>query len=373
MRRAAATLSVIVTALTVLGLVMLYSTSSARTATPHFYVQRQFAWLVVAVAVAVVVSRMDYRLWRRLAIPLAVVTTLLLVMVFVPGVGARVKGSYRWIRLGPFGFQPSELSKLAVIVCMSAYMAKFGRQGHLFTKGLLFPMLGLGVMAALVILEPDFGTTFTITLVGMCIMFAGGTRVSFLLATGASGLALFVVAIFYDPVRLGRVMSFLWPGKYTELAYHLTQSLDAFYLGGAMGVGLGNSMQKRFYLPEAHTDFILAIIAEELGVVASLLVLVLFVGYFLCGMSISRQVSDPFGRLLGYGVTMMITLQAAINMAVVTGLAPTKGLPLPFISYGGSSLVISVAMSAVLLSIARSSVGGEPPPGRTIRDRGLHL
>lgn len=373
MRRAATMLSAIMMALTVLGLVMLYSTSSARTATPHYYLQRQLAWLGLAIIAGVIVARMDYRQWRRFAIPLAAVTVLLLVLVFIPGLGAKVKGSHRWLRFGPLGFQPSELSKLAVIVGMSVYMARFGRHGHLLVRGLVYPLLGLGVIAGLVVFEPDFGTTFTVVMVGLCIMFAGGTRVLYLLMMGGAGMSALVVAIFYDPVRLGRVLSFLWPERYPVQAYHLTQSLYSFYLGGAFGVGLGNSMQKRFYLPEAHTDFILAIIAEELGLTATLLVLILFVGFFICGMSISRQAPDPFGRLLGFGVTMMITLQAAINMAVVTGLAPTKGLPLPFISYGGSSLVISVAMSAILLSIARSSSSGESTRQRAIKDCAHHL
>lgn len=373
MRRAATLLSAIMMVLVVLGLVMLYSTSSARTETPHFYLQRQLSWLLVAALGGVVVTRMDYHVWRRLAVPLFAVTVVLLVLVFIPGVGSEIKGSHRWLRLGPFGVQPSELSKLTVIVCMAAYMARFGRLGHLFKPGLLYPLLGLGVIAGLVILEPDFGTTFTTVVVGMAIMFAGGSRFLYLLATGLLGLAGFAGAIVCIPNRLGRILAFLWPEKYPDQAYHLTQSLYAFYLGGAFGVGLGNSMQKRFYLPEAHTDFILAIIAEELGLTATLLVLLLFAGYFLCGMSISNRAPDAFGRLLGYGVTMMIALQAAINMVVVTGLGPTKGLPLPFISYGGSSLVMSVVMSAVLLSIARvSSIDDERCP-RAIKDQAHDL
>lgn len=373
MRRAATLLSAIMMVLIVLGLVMLYSTSSARTANPFFYLQRQVLWLILAALAGVTVTRLDYHVWRRLAVPLFVVTVVLLVLVFVPGIGTEINGSHRWLRLGPLSVQPSELAKLTVIVCLSAYMARFGRLGHLFRRGLLYPLLGLGIVAGLVFGEPDFGTTFTAGLVGLAIMFAGGTRLSYLISTGTLGLAGFAVAIFLVPNRLGRVLSFVWPDKYPEQAYHLTQSLYSFYLGGAFGVGLGNSMQKRFYLPEAHTDFILAIIAEELGLTATLLVLLLFVGYFLCGMSISNRAPDPFGRLLGFGVTMMITLQAAINMAVVTGLAPTKGLPLPFISYGGSSLVMSVVMSAVLLSIARvSSTDSEHRP-RAIKDRAHQL
>jgi cell division protein FtsW len=373
MRRAATLLSMIVMLLVVLGVVMLYSTSSARSVTPHYYLQRQIVWLILAAMAAVVITRLDYHVWRRLVVPLLAVTVLLLILVFIPGVGSEIKGSHRWIRFGPLGIQPSEFSKIAVIVGMSAYMARFGRYGYLFTKGLLYPMAGLGVLAMLVLLEPDFGTTFTAVAVGMVIMFAGGSRVLYLVEVGVLGLAGFVVAIFYDPVRLGRVLAFLWPEKYPDKAYHLMQSLDAFYLGGAFGVGLGNSMQKRFYLPEAHTDFILAIIAEELGLVATLLVLLLFVGYFVCGMTISNRAPDTFGRLLGFGVTMMICLQAAINMVVVTGLGPTKGLPLPFISYGGSSLVVSIFMSAILLSIARATASEEKPATRGIKDRAHRL
>jgi len=373
MRRVATLLSMIVMALVVLGIVMLYSTSSARTVTPHYYLQRQIIWLVLALPLAVLVTRLDYHVWRRYCIPLLVLTVILLILVFIPGIGLEVNGSFRWIKVGPLRFQPSELSKLAVIVGMSAYMARFGRYGHLLSKGLFFPLGGLAVITVLVIAEPDFGTTFTAVLVGMCIMFAGGTRVLYLLQLGALGLAGFVVMIFYNSNRMGRVLAFLWPEKYPDQAYHLMQSLDAFYLGGAFGVGLGNSMQKRFYLPEAHTDFILAIVAEELGLVATLLVLLLFAGYFICGMTISNRAPDTFGRLLGFGVTMMITLQAAINMVVVTGLGPTKGLPLPFISYGGSSLVISILMCAVLLSIARSTADAGEQSARGIRDRAHRL
>lgn len=355
MQRAATILSAIATSLALLGLVVLYSTSSARSAVPHFYLQRQVAWLLVAVLAGFIVMRIDYRIWRKWIVPLSIVTVLLLILVFVPGIGARVKGSYRWIRLGPFSFQPSELAKLTVIIGMATYMAKYGREGYLFVKGLFIPLSGLVCIACLIMLAPDFGTTATIFFVGMMIMFAGGTRFIYLLFSGLAGLVLFSGAVYASPVRFGRIMSFLWPERYPEQAYHLIQSLDSFHLGRAFGVGLGNSMQKRYYLPEAHTDFIFAIIAEELGFVATLLVLLSFAGFFLCGLFISQRAPDPFGRLLGYGVTLMITVQAAFNIAVVTGAGPTKGLPLPFISYGGSSLVLSVVMTAILLSIARYS------------------
>ncbi len=191
--------------------------------------------------------------------------------------------------------------------------------------------------------------------------------------TGVAGATLFSFAIIQSPVRQGRILSFLWPEKYPDQAYHLKQSIIAFKMGGLWGVGLGNSMQKRIYLPEAHTDFILAIIAEELGFIATMLVVLLFVGVFICGMTISYRASDHFGKLLAFGITMMISLQAAFNIGVVTGCLPTKGLPLPFISYGGSSLVMAISMVAVLLSIAQHTEEDDGKRTRSIKDRAHRL
>jgi len=373
MRRAATLMIAIVLVLIALGIVMLYSTSSARSAVPYFYLRRQFLWLLLAIIAGTVVAKFDYHHWRRLAIPLVILTIVLLVLVFLPGVGGKVKGSYRWLRLGPIRFQPSELAKLTSIVGMATWMARFGRRSDEFRMGLLYPFIWFGAIIGLVFLEPDFGTTFVTTTVGMAIMFVGGTRISHLLIAAAAGLSGFTVAIMQSAERLGRILAFIWPEKYPEQAYHLAQSKIAFIMGGLFGVGLGNSMQKRFYLPEAHTDFILSIIAEELGLVAALLVLLLFVGFFICGLTISVRASEPFGRLLGFGITTMICLQAAINVGVVTGCLPTKGLPLPFISYGGSSLVMSVVMSSVLLSIAMHTVEDDGKRTQSIKDRAHRL
>jgi cell division protein FtsW len=202
-------------------------------------------------------------------------------------------------------------------------------------------------------LEPDFGTALLISTVGMLIMFAGGTKLSYLFASGVLGLCGFVLAVMRDPVRLKRILSFLWPDQFSSGAYHLMQSKIAFELGGLFGKGLGNSLQKHLYLPEAHTDFILAIIGEELGFFATLLVVMLFTGILICGMIITFKAPDPFGRLVAFGITLMIVLQATINIGVVTGCLPTKGLPLPFISYGGSSLLIATIGICVLINIAQ--------------------
>ncbi len=374
MRRVDTLLRVVTLSLVLIGLVVLYSTSSARTVDPQFFLRRQTTWLlVIGLPSFYLVSKLDYHIWKRFAWPLLGICSLLLVLVLIPGIGIRVKGSARWLGYGPFRIQPSEFTKIAVIAGMAAYMSRYGRQGGHFLKGFAYPLAGLGVIALLLILEPDYGATLIMGAIGVAIMFAGGTKLSYLATLIAVGLGGFAALVFHNPVRLGRVKAFLFPELYPDQAYHLTQSLYAFHLGGLMGVGPGNSMQKRFYLPEAHTDFIYAIIAEEFGLVGSLAVLLLFVMYVFCGMMISFRATDSFGRLLGFGITMMIGLQAAVNIAVVTGMAPTKGLALPFISYGGSNLITSLVMTGVLLSIARGSEGQDAQPLRAkAKDRLRH-
>ena len=367
-------LLLIVVALLVLGLVMLASTSSVRAMAvfddPYHFIKRQLAWLCLALGVGYGAYRTDYHLWRKLAIPLALLALVLLVLVLIPGIGIKVGGSRRWLGLGPLRLQPSEPAKVALIVALSAWMCHVGRRASEFRLGLLYPVCGLGAMLLLTILEPDFGTTLLAGAVGMLMLYAGGARLSHLTITGALGFCAFLLAILRDPVRLGRILAFLFPEKYPETAYHLMQSKLAFIKGGLWGVGLGNSIQKQFYLPEAHTDFILAIIGEELGFVATLAVLMLFFGILFCGLRISAHALDGFGRLLAFGITVTIVLQAAINIGVVTGCLPTKGLPLPFISYGGSSLLVSVGAVGILLNIGKQCPEEEEGAVQSIKDRG---
>lgn len=363
MHKTSSTMVAIVLVLLSLGIVMLASTSTVKGSTsfgdPHYFLKRQLVWLFISLVVAVVLSRFDYHWWHKSAMPLAAVAVLLLAMVFVPGIGLKVGGSHRWLNLGPLSFQPSELAKFVSIIAMSSWMAAAGRRVRNFKEGFLYPIVGLGLILGLTMLEPDFGTTLLIGLVSMLIMFAGGTKLSYLFASGLLGVCGFIIAIMRDPVRLIRVLSFLSPEQHATGAYHLTQSKIAFELGGLFGKGLGNSLQKHLYLPEAHTDFILAIIGEELGFIATLAVVLMFTGILVCGMIIAFKAPDPFGRLLAFGITMMVVIQAVINVGVVTGCLPTKGLPLPFISYGGSSLLMATAGIAVLHNIARHS--GEDP------------
>jgi len=357
MQKTSSTLIAIVLALLSLGIVMLASTSSVKGSAcfddPYHFLKRQLVWLFVSAVVGVILACFDYHWWQKLSVPLALTSVVLLVLVFVPRIGWHAGGSHRWLRLGSLSLQPSEFAKFSATVVLASWMASIGRRSRNFKEGLYFPVMGLSVVLGLLIMEPDFGTTLLTGTVGMIILFAGGARLGYLVVTGMLGGCGFILAVMRDPLRMGRVLAFLMPEKYPATSYHLAQSKVAFIKGGWLGVGLGNSMQKHFYLPEAHTDFILAIIGEELGFPGTCLVVALFIGILVCGMIISFRAPDPFGRLLGFGLTMMLVLQAGINIGVVTGCLPTKGLPLPFISYGGSSLVVSVASVSVLLNIAR--------------------
>jgi cell division protein FtsW len=376
--RTSSVLIVVVLLLVSLGIVMLASTSNVKASAayrdPYYFLKRQLVWLAAAAATAVAASRFDYHRWQQLALPLAVVSVVLLALVLVPYVGVRVGGSRRWLRVWRLSFQPSELGKLAVAVGLSAWVAHMGRRIRALRDGLLGPLGALAVVLALLLLEPDFGTTLLTGLLGLLILFAGGARLSHLAVTGALGAAGFVLAVMHDPVRMGRILAFLMPEKYPATAYHLAQSKLAFIRGQLFGVGLGNSLQKQFYLPEAHTDFILAIIGEELGLLATGGVLLLFLALLACGLVISRRAPDPFGRLLSFALVMMVTLQAAINIGVVTGCLPTKGIALPFISYGGSSLVVTLAAVGILLNVSRHGEGDlVDEHTRPIKDRAHRL
>ena len=361
-------LVLIVLVLSALGLVMLASTSSIQGATQYhdayYFVKRQALGLAVAVVAGFLSSWIPYKHWRTLAVPLSVITVLLLLLVLIPKIGLTVKGSSRWLKVGPVNFQPSELAKLSVIVLMASWMA--GRQRHAknILFGLILPGGALAVFLGLIFEEPDFGTTVLLALVGGIMLFLGGSRVLHLLLTGGAGFVLFCLAVLHDPVRWKRIVSFLHPELYSQNeSFQLTHALYAFVVGGGSGVGLGQGLQKHFYLPEAHTDFLFAIIGEELGLGATLGIVLLFLALFVCGVRISLRAPDQFGQLLGLGITMMLTLQAAINIAVVTGSMPTKGLPLPFMSFGSSSLLISMTMIGILANLAKYAL-----PRRTDRD-----
>lgn len=362
----------IVLLLLALGIVMLASASSVKGADVHtdstYFLKRQLVFLAAALLAGAIAAKVDYHVWQRHWIPVVVLAVALLAVVLVPHIGFKIGGSRRWLKVGGFSFQPSEFGKLATVLMLSAWMAEAGRKARQFREGILKPGLMLGVMLGLVFLEPDFGTTILIAGVGFSLLFVGGARPRDLAIVATLGFVGFAVAVMHDPVRMGRVLAFLMPERYPAAAYQLGQSKDAFMLGGMGGCGLGQSIQKHFYLPEAHTDFILAIIGEELGLAASLLVVLLFGGILATGLTIAFQARDLFGRLLATGLTLMTVLQAAINVGVVTGCLPTKGLPLPFISYGGSSLVMSLIGIGVLVNVASQGITDDRHLADTPRD-----
>jgi cell division protein FtsW len=358
-----------------LGIVMLASTSvelaQARYHNPNYFLIRQGLWLVVALIGAVAAARLDYHGYQWAAPPLLLFSIALLAMTVIPGVGIEVNGSRRWLRAGALTFQPSELAKPAAVLWLAWWLRRSRRHVETAMYGLILPALPLAVMLGLIFIEPDFGTTLLIALVAGLVLFAGGARLGHLLIAAALGFSAFALAIFQDPVRMRRILSFLDVEKYAQKeGFQLMQALLAFVAGGGAGAGLGQGLQKRFYLPEAHTDFIFAIIGEELGIVGTLSVLLLFLTLFVCGMRIAYGAPDFFGRLIAYGLTIMITLQALINIGVVTGCLPTKGLALPFISYGGSNLLVNGIMVGILVNIARHAADGvEDDDLRDIKDR----
>jgi cell division protein FtsW len=356
--RTSAVLVLVVGILCLFGLVMLGSTSGPQGErlfdNANYFTYRQIAWLVLGGCAAFAAARIDYHVWLRLAWPIFAAALVLLALVYVPGIGLNVKGSSRWIRL-PMGltFQPSEIAKFAAINFLAAWYGTKRRNRTGLKGGIVYPGLMLGAMLALVVFETDFGATLLIGATGGLIMFVAGAPLLYLMlgmAAGATGIA---VMIANNRQRMGRIMAFLDPESYAQdEAYQLLNALYAFVAGGASGVGLGKSLQKQFYLPEAHTDFIFAIIGEELGMAATVGIVLLFVVFLVCGLRIAGRAPDVGGRLVVFGVTALVSMQAALNIGVVTGRLPTKGLPLPFISFGGTSLLVLLFMVGVMVNVA---------------------
>jgi len=357
MRRTTSLFIAIVLILVTLGVLILASASSAKYEDATYFVKRQLIWLALAFCAATAAARVDYRRYQKLAIPFAALSVLMLILVRIPGIGHTINGSWRWFKIGPLTVQPSEISKLAIIILFSWWLARNQRRIDELKRGILIPFGLLACFAVPIIIEPDFGTTMLVSSVAVCMMFLGGRRIGTIKMNGLSGLIGIVFMIFQNPERMGRILAFLDPQKYEQdKAWQLINSLRAFAGGDLWGVGFGNSMQKYHYLPEAHTDFIFPIIGEELGLIASLVVVLLYIVLFALGLRVAFNARDDFGRFIAYGITLMISIQALINFAVVTGCVPTKGLALPFISYGGSSLVISGVMIGILVNIAHSSM-----------------
>ncbi|NOU36993.1 MAG: putative lipid II flippase FtsW [Kiritimatiellaceae bacterium] len=360
MQRTITVLIAAVLLLVTIGVVMLYSASMVRgDADFHdtaYFVKRQGIWMLLSMVAVVGCTQLKLHWFRTAALPLAAACLLMLVLVRIPHIGLEVNGSWRWLQLGPLRIQPSEFSKIGIILASAWWISRRRRYMHTFKRGIVVPIAGLGIFAMLLMIEPDFGTTALVGLVTLGLLYIGGARPLYLNGFAGAGAGALAVLLAHNANRMQRIMAFLDPEKYAqEEAWQLINGLNAFASGGAYGTGLGNSIQKYHYLPEAHTDFILPIIGEEFGLVSTLIVLVLFVIIFICGLRIAARASDDFGRFTALGITLMITFQAIINLAVVTGCMPTKGLALPFISYGGSSLLVSAVMIGILINVAHTA------------------
>ena len=348
--------------LIIISVVMVYSSSSVVALTSYddaaFFARRQLIWAVVGFLAMAITMRMDHRRLgeQRVVMAILLVSFLLLAATLVPGIGRMVNGSRRWLRFGMLSFQPSEFAKVALVVYLSYYIAKKGERIRDFMNGITPAYVVAGVFMATAVFQPDFGTTMTIALVTGIMLFAGGANVLHLGATVLAGLPFMYLAVFHKAYRARRIFSFLDPWADPQGAGHqIIQSFLAFGSGGIFGRGLGEGRQKLLFLPERHSDFIYAVIGEELGLIGALVVLALFLFLLWRGMRIALSANERFSRLLAFGITLLVCLQALMNMAVVTGLFPTKGIALPLVSYGGSSLVITMGVLGVLLNISRET------------------
>ena len=336
------------------GLVMVYSASSARALlssdAPSYYLKRQAVYALMGLVALVVLSRIDFHRLRHATSPLLAATFFLLVAVLA--LGTAVNGARRWLPLGFIDFQPSELAKLVLALWTAALLA---RKPAPRTLGELAKPIGLvvGCACALILVEPDLGTAIAIGIMVSAILVVSGTRLRLLGSAAGIGITLVLAAIWLEPYRRERIFSFLDPWHDPQGAgFQAVQSMIALGSGGVFGVGLGESVQKIYYLPEASTDMIFAIIGEELGLIGVAGVIAAFAVFAYAGFNIALRCRDPFGKRLAVGITALICGQAAVNVSAVMGLAPLTGIPLPFVSYGGSSLVVGLAAVGILLNIA---------------------
>lgn len=353
----------VVVVLNLVGLVMVLSASSVVAAeqygTAWRFSQLHVAWFLLGLAVLAVSSRVDYRHWRRAVVPLLAVSLFLLAVVLVPGVGIRVSGSSRWLGFGPARMQPSEFAKLAMLIYAAHVLTRRGDRVDDWRLALKPVLLVLGAFVVLVMAQPDMGTTSVLVAIAGVVLFAGGVRFVHLGTVGGVVAAAGLVAAVSAPYRRARLLSFANPfADATGDGYQLAQSLIALGSGGWTGEGLGASRAKWEFLPNAHTDFIFAIVGEELGIVGAFLVIALFGAFLVLGVRTAIRAPDTFGSLLALGVTGWIVTQAVVNLGAVTGLLPVTGVPLPFVSFGGSALVAMMGGTGLLLNVARQ--GNDP-------------
>jgi cell division protein FtsW len=357
-----------------MGIVMVYSASSAlamkKYGTDLYFIQKQAIFAVAGFLALVLFIHLPYKIYRAMAYPVLMVALFFLILIHIPGIGHSAGGSKRWITLAGFSFQPSEFAKLALIIFLAYSLDKKKERMKEFSIGFMPHIMIAGLLCSLIIVQPDFGTVVIIGMITTVMLFIGGAKLTHLF-----GMLLLLIpagAMFMTTAeyRVRRLMSFWDPWKYPlDEGYQVVNSLMAFGNGGIWGKGMGKGVQKLFYLPEPHTDFIFSVIGEELGLVGVLLILVLYFWIVCRGLMISLKVEDTFGSLLAAGITISLGLQVFVNMGVTLGLLPTKGLTLPFLSYGGTSLIFSMVSVGILMNISSHMTSLRPAMGPSGRMR----
>jgi cell division protein FtsW len=341
-----------------LGMAMIFISSTLMAQSEYndayYFIKRQGVYALLGLGALFLGRGIDYHRYQRWIYPILLFSLFSLILVFAPGIGGKVRGAARWLRLGPLTLQPSEFAKLAVVLFLAYSLSRKQDKMKYFAIGFLPHMLVAGLFIALILKEPDFGTSVTLGAIVFTMLFVGGTRVTHILLALGACIPLGALMVLRDPKKFARVLSFMDPWKHgQDVGYQLKQALLAIGSGGLWGLGPGQSRAKLFYLPDCHTDFILAIFSEELGFLGVLLVLALFTIVICRGLRLSLKAPDSFGSYLALGLTLMIGLPALINMGVVSGILPTKGLSLPFLSYGGSGLLVNLLAVGILLNISR--------------------
>lgn len=354
-------LALTIGALVLMGIIMVFSASAVYAQEEYhdslYFLKRHVLWVLLGTGLLFLARKMDYHRLHALTYPAMAVTLALLILVMVPGLGREAGGAQRWLQLGFLTFQPAELAKFTVILFVARSMVKRADKLADFAYGYLPNLIVLGIFFTLILLQPDFGTALIIALVAFAMLFAAGVRAKFLFYSVLAVLPFLAAAVLSHEYRTRRILAFLDPWQdRADSGFQAVQSFLAFGRGGIWGLGLGDSRQKLFYLPEAHTDFIFSVIGEELGIIGTLGVLLLFVLLIWRGFTTAYRARDLFGTHLAFGLTLVIGVQALTNMGVAVGILPTKGLTLPLISLGGSSLVVSMFSLGVLLNISEQTV-----------------
>lgn len=348
-------------ALLVFGLMMIASAgvvlSKVKFGDDYFFFKHQLFWgIIPGLILLFIVQKIDYQKWRKFAMPFFFFALITLVLVFIPGIGSQLQGASRWIMLGPISFQPTEMMKLAIIFYLALWIESRGEKVKNFSEGLVPFIFIIGIVSFLIIKQPDMGTLGLILLVAMTMFFIGGVPIKYLLGLLFSGAFLSFILVKLEPYRMNRILTFMNPEFDPKgIGYQINQALIAVSTGGIFGLGIGHSRQKFNYLPEPVGDSIFAIIAEELGMLGAGILILIFIVIALRGYKIAKNAPDKFGKLLAVGITSWIVFQALINMMSIVGTIPMTGIPLPFVSYGSTSLIFSLIGAGVLLNISRYS------------------